>query len=269
MRLGFIGAGNMAGAILKGAVSHGFITVENVSIHDTMPTQMERIQAQYPVIAEKDNPSLVKACDMIILAVKPIYLKGVLEEIKPFVKGKCVISIAAGWSFAMLTNILNAGSGAHVLRVMPNTPAMVGEGFTALCEETTLTSDELDTAKALFQTLGKVSVLPERLFNAVVSVSGSSPAYVYMMIEAMADGAVQLGMPRQTAIEAAAQAVLGSAKMVLETGEHPAKLKDAVCSPGGTTIDAVYALEKGGFRAAILDAMNACADKCKQMEGKK
>lgn len=269
MKLGFIGAGNMAGAIVKGVISSGFTKAQDIVIYDVSPTQIEKMQEQYPVGIATSNPELVKSCDVVILAVKPIFLKGVLQEIKPYAAGKCIISIAAGWSFAMLTEILDTASGAHVLRVMPNTPAMVGEGYTALCEETTLTKDEMAFAKAMFETLGKATVLPERLFDAVVAVSGSSPAYIYMVIEAMADAAVQLGMPRQTAIEAAAQAVLGSAKMVLETGEHPAKLKDAVCSPGGTTIDAVYALEQGGLRATIMDAMNACADKCKQMEGKK
>lgn len=269
MKLGFIGAGNMASAILSGAITKGFIEAENVVIYDTVPEQAARITKSFSVIVAKDNPSLVSACDMIVLAVKPVYLGGVLKEIKPFAKGKRFISIAAGWSFAMLTDILDAASGAKVLRVMPNTPAMVGEGFTALCGETTFTDDEMSSAVRLFETLGKTEVLPERLFDAVIAVSGSSPAYAYMFIEAMADGAVRLGMPRDVAIRAAAQAVLGSAKMVLETGEHPAKLKDAVCSPGGTTIEAVYALEKGGLRASILDAMEACAMKSRQMEGSK
>ena len=148
---------------------------------------------------------------------------------------------------------------------MPNTPALVGAGFTALCDENSFSKASLGWAKELFSTLGVVQVLPERLFDAVVAVSGSSPAYVYMFIEAMADGAVRLGMPRKMAIQAAAQAVLGSAKMVLTTGEHPAALKDNVCSPGGTTIEAVQSLEKNGFRSAVLEAMDACARKNRKM----
>ena len=166
---------------------------------------------------------------------------------------------------AMLTDILGRENGVQTLRVMPNTPALVGAGFTAICEENTFSKASLGWAKELFATLGVVQVLPESLFDAVVAVSGSSPAYVYMFIEAMADGAVRLGMPRKMAIQAAAQAVLGSAKMVLATGEHPASLKDNVCSPGGTTIEAVQSLEKNGFRGAVLEAMDACARKNRKM----
>ena len=148
---------------------------------------------------------------------------------------------------------------------MPNTPALVGAGYTALCTETTLSQAELNWAQKLFSTLGKVQLLPERLFDAVIAVSGSSPAYVFMFIESMADAAVRLGMTRPAAIEAAAMAVFGSAKMVLDTHQHPAVLKDQVCSPAGTTIEAVQALEKAGFRGAVMDAMAACAEKSQAM----
>ena len=151
---------------------------------------------------------------------------------------------------------------------MPNTPALVGAGLTALCEETTLSQADLEWAKALFETLGMIQLVPERLIDAVIAVSGSSPAYVFMFIEAMADAAVKLGMFRPMAIESAAQAVMGAAKMVLDTHQHPAVLKDNVCSPGGTTIEAVQMLEKGGFRAAVMDAMIACAEKNQQMTQK-
>ena len=150
-------------------------------------------------------------------------------------------------------------------RLGPNTPALVGAGLTALCEETTLEASSFEWAKKLFQTLGMVQVIPERLIDAVIAVSGSSPAYVFMFIDAMADAAVKLGMPRAMAIESAAQAVMGSAKMVLETKLHPAVLKDQVCSPGGTTIEAVQTLEEEGMRAAVIKAMVACAEKNQQM----
>ena len=158
-----------------------------------------------------------------------------------------------------------SGSGATCLRVMPNTPAMVGEGMTALCASNTLSEEDMAFAKGLFESIGRVAVVPEHLFDGVVAISGSSPAYVYMMIEAMADAGVREGLPRAQAYEMAAQSVLGSALMVLSSGMHPGALKDAVCSPGGTTIEAVAALEKTGFRASVMEAMKACADRSREM----
>ena len=269
MTLGFIGAGNMASAILQGAVSQKFLSPESIFIYDVVPAQCNRVMAAFPgVQTSANNGELVCRSDVIVLAVKPVYLEGVLQEIRPFVRGKRLISIAAGWTSAMLGKALGPESGAQVLRVSPNTPALVGEGFTALCEESTFDAEALQWATALFQTLGATCTAPERLFNALIAVSGSSPAYVYMFIEAMADGAVKLGLSRALAYQAAAQSVLGAAKMVLETGEHPGKLKDDVCSPGGTTIEAVYQLERGGMRSAVITAMEACAAKCEALEAK-
>lgn len=265
MKLGFIGAGNMGTAILKGVLGSRFLPPEEIAVFDVDPAQSERFAAGQPIRIAKTEEELVSSVDCVLLAVKPVYLKDVLVKARPLAAGKNFISIAAGWTFAMLTDILDADSGAKVLRVMPNTPAMVGEGFTALCEQTTLTRETFAWAKELFQTLGEVAVLPERLFDAIVALTGSSPAYVFIFIEAMADAAVQLGIPRNLAYRAAAQAVLGSAKMVLETNEHPAKLKDMVCSPAGTTIDAVASLERDGFRSAVIDAMVVCAEKSRAM----
>ncbi len=264
-RLGFIGAGNMASAIVKGVLGKGFLPASEVAVCDVDAQKCEALATRYGVRVEADARALVAGCEFILLAVKPNVLGGVLKDIAPVAEGKRFISIATGWTFTMLTEALDESKCAGVLRVMPNTPAMIGESFIALCEETTLSLDDLDWCKRLLATLGETAVLPERLFDAVVAVSGSSPAYVYMFIEAMADGAVALGMPRALAYRAAAQAVLGSAKMVLETGEHPGKLKDDVCSPGGTTIEAVRALEKGGMRSAVIEAMLACAQKSKDM----
>lgn len=204
---------------------------------------------------------------MIILAVKPYVLQEVLDTIKPALSGKALISIAAGWTVAMLREALQ-GTGATFLRVMPNTPAMVSEGMTAMCEDTTFSENDFAFAKNLFEAVGRTVVLPERLFDGVIAISGSSPAYVYMMIEAMADAGVREGLTRPCAYEMAAQAVLGSALMVLQSGDHPGALKDAVCSPGGTTIEAVEELERKGFRAAIMDAMRVCADRSREMSKK-
>ena len=268
MKLGFIGAGNMAGAIIGGVLGKGFLTPADIAVFDVNPTQQEKLNQSHGVMGMASLDALIQACEYIVLAVKPVYLRAVLDAAKPLGNGKRFISIAAGWSFAMLTDILDAESGAHVLRTMPNTPALVGAGFTALCEQTTFTPDELNWAKALFLTLGEVAVLPETLFDAVVATTGSGPAYVFMMIEAMGDAAVLQGMPRPLAYRAAAQAVLGAAKMVLETGEHPGVLKDMVCSPAGTTIEAVASLERTGFRSGIMEAMNACAAKSRRMTEK-
>lgn len=261
MKLGVIGAGHMGSTILRAAFQHNYVKSYETTIFDVNEEQVKAITGAYPMIVAESNIQLAKECECILLAVKPQYIRGVLDEIQKYIRNKRIISIAAGWSMDMLLDVLGKDCSVQVLRVMPNTPALVGEGFTALCEETTFNKLALNWAKGLFGCLGTVQVIPERLFDAVVAVSGSSPAYIYMVIEAMADAAVELGMPRSIAIQAAAQSVLGSAKMVLETGEHPAKLKDDVCSPGGTTIEAVHVLEKAGLRGAVMDAMSACAQK--------
>ena len=266
MKIGFIGAGNMGGAILKGALKNGFLHAEDVTIFDLNKQLADKWEHENHVHIAASNEELVQTCECIVLAVKPVFLADVLAQIKPYLSGKKMISIAAGWSVQMLKAA--CGNDVQLLRVMPNTPALVGAGFTALCEETSFDAEMFEWAKKLFETLGVVQVVPERLIDAIIAVCGSSPAYVFMFIEAMADGAVKLGMPRAMAIEAAAQAVMGSAKMVLSTHEHPAVLKDQVCSPGGTTIEAVQALEEGGMRAVVMKAMVVCAEKNQQMTEK-
>lgn len=264
-RLGFIGAGNMGGAILSGLLRNGCLAADQVMVSDKMEGQLSRFAQTYPGLATTtDNRQVAQECRMVLLAVKPQFLRDVLTEIREDLKGKAVVSIAAGWTQAMLNHALE-GTGATVLRAMPNTPALVGEGMTALCAEHTLLPDDYAFIEKVFQSVGRVVILPERLFDGEIAVCGSSPAYLYMMLEAMGDGAVREGIPRKTAYELAAQAMLGCAKMVLETGEHPGALKDAVCSPAGTTIEGVAALERAGFRNAILEAMAACANKSREM----
>ena len=263
MRLGLIGAGNMGGAILRGALKQGFLSSEDVWISDLNEALCQRLKAETGVHIASNNRSLASNCDMILLAVKPVFLNDVIEEINPFIHGKKLLSIAAGWTMQMLCDA--SGRNAQVLRAMPNTPAMLGEGMTALCAEHTFDVESFSFAKALFEAVGKVAVLPERLFDGFIAVSGSSPAYIFMLIEAMADAAVREGIFRVDAYQMAAQAVLGSAKMALESGKHPGELKDMVCSPGGTTIEAVAALEAKGFRSSIMEAMAACAEKSRSM----
>ena len=207
---------------------------------------------------------VVDFADVVFLAVKPQFLEGVLNEIKDSVKEKQIfISIAPGKTLQWLGEHL--GEKTKVIRTMPNTPAMVGEGMTALCVNELVTEKETELAVKLCDTFGKTEVIPEHLMDAVVGVSGSSPAYVFMFLEAMADAAVADGMPRAQAYKFAAQSVLGSAKLMLETGKHPGELKDMVCSPAGTTIQAVRVLEEKGMRSAVIEAMKACVKKGREM----
>lgn len=267
-KIGMIGTGNMGSAILRGIVDAEYVKAGQIIAYDADSRRMKELIEDIPGLGTaSDCLEVAEKADLIIIAVKPIYVKDVIDEIHPALNGKAVLSIAAGWTFSMLKQALY-GTSATCLRVMPNTPALVGEGMTAICKETTFSEEDFYYAKGIFDSVGKTKVLPERLFDGVVAVSGSSPAYVYMLIEAMADAAVREGIPRVFAYEMAAQSVLGSALMVLSSGTHPAALKDAVCSPGGTTIEAVEELERHGFRAAVMDAMKACADKSREMSSK-
>ena len=263
--IGMIGTGNMGSAILRGIVDAEYVKAGQIVAYDASSRRLRELEEDIPGVTAANNClEVAENTDLIILAIKPIYVNDVIDEIHSALNGKAVLSIAAGWTVSMLEKALN-GTTATYLRVMPNTPALVGEGMTAICDETTFSKEDFNYAKGIFDSVGKTKVLPERLFDGVVAVSGSSPAYVYMMIEAMADAAVREGIPRVYAYEMAAQSVLGSALMVLSSGTHPAALKDAVCSPGGTTIEAVKALEKNGFRSALMEAMDACARKSREM----
>lgn len=265
LKLGLIGTGNMGSAILRGLIAADYLTADEMAVCDLSRRKLEDLSNEFPgLTCTESDAELAEMSDMIILAVKPQYLSETIEHIYEELSGKAVISIAAGWTVQQLADKLE-GSGATYLRVMPNTPAMVGEGMTALCDDTTFSAEDFDFAKGIFDSVGRTVVLPEKLFDGVIAISGSSPAYVYMMIEAMADAGVKEGLPRPCAYEMAAQALLGSALMVLQSGTHPAALKDAVCSPAGTTIEAVEELERKGFRAAIMDAMKICAQKSRDM----
>ncbi len=265
LKLGFIGAGNMGSAILRGMIAAQYISADDLAICDLSARKLEELSDEFPgLTCTESDVELAEMCDMIILAVKPQYMAETIDHIYGELNTKSVVSIAAGWTVEQIAEAL-AGSGATYLRVMPNTPAMVGEGMTAICEDTTFDQDDFDFAKGIFDAIGRTVILPERLFDGVIAISGSSPAYVFMMIEAMGDAGVKEGLPRSCAYEMAAQTLLGSALMVLQTGTHPAALKDAVCSPAGTTIDAVEELERKGFRAAIMDAMKTCAARSREM----
>lgn len=264
MKLGFIGTGNMASAIMGGIIGKNIIPAEEIIGADLFAPGRERVKAQFGINVTDSNKEVVDNAEVIILSVKPQFYEDVINQIKGDIKeNQIVITIAPGKTLAWLAE--KFGKDVKIVRTMPNTPAMVGEGMTAMCPNEHLTEEEVAYVKSLLESFSRVEIVAERLMDVVVSVSGSSPAYVFMFIEAMADAAVAEGMPRAQAYKFAAQAVLGSAKMVLETGKHPGELKDMVCSPAGTTIEAVGVLEEHGFRSAVIDAMKACVDVAKGM----
>lgn len=262
--IGFIGCGNMATAIMKGILHNELTTADAVMGSDLSDVSRQRVQQELGIQVTALNTEVAEQSDVIFLSVKPQFYETVIEEIREHLTSeKLIITIAPGKNLEWLGQRL--GNDKKIIRTMPNTPALVGEGITALCPNGHITDEDLDLAKQIITSFGKCEVVPEHLMDVVTSVSGSSPAYVFLFIEAMADAAVADGMPRQQAYEFAAQAVLGSAKMVLETGKHPGELKDMVCSPGGTTIEAVRVLEEKGLRSAVFEAMKACTKKSKGM----
>lgn len=224
-----------------------------------------KVKTKFNINTTTDNKIVAVQADILFLAVKPIFFPEVIDQIKDVVaEDTLIVSIAAGRTLDYLKEAFGRPE-LKLIRCMPNTPALVLEGCTGVCAEENVTEEDMEQVLALLRSFGIASVVPERLMDVVVGVSGSSPAYVFMFIEAMADEAVAAGMPRKQAYEFAAQSVLGSARMVLETGRHPGELKDMVCSPGGTTIQAVKVLEEKGMRAAVMDAMDACIEKSKSM----
>ncbi len=264
MKLGIIGFGNMAEAILAGVLAKGFIHVEDVIVSRRSKDKLEETASKYGVAVTTDNKKVAKEADVIILGVKPQMMEGIIHEINAFCSDdKLIISIAAGKTTEWFCDTF--GANKKIVRCMPNTPALIGEGGTGLCFTDFVTKEEREYAKSLFNCVGKAIEVPEKLMDVVVGVSGSAPAYVFMFIEAMADGAVAMGMPRAQAYEFAAQAVMGSAKLMLETGKHPGELKDMVCSPGGTTIEAVRVLEEKGMRTAVMDAVIRCTQRSKEL----
>ena len=264
MKIGFIGLGNMAQAMIGGVLRNHLAVPEEIYGSAKTAETESKVHEMFGITVTGDNLETARQAELLILAVKPQFLEKVIGQISDIdLTGKTILSIAAGKSLAWLEEQFCAP--LPFVRAMPNTPALVLEGCTGVCIGENVTEEETEQVLSLLRSFGIASVVPERLMDVVVGVSGSSPAYVFMFIEAMADEAVAAGMPRKQAYEFAAQSVLGSAKMVLETGKHPGELKDMVCSPGGTTIQAVKVLEEKGMRAAVMDAMDACIEKSKCM----
>lgn len=263
MKVGFIGAGNMAQAMIGGMLKNGLLEKEDIIASSATQKTADKVAKEFGIKTTLDNKEVAKA-DILILAIKPVYCQEVIDEIRELIQEhQLIVTIVAGKSLAWLESAF--GRKIKLIRTMPNTPALVGEGITALCPGDMVSQEEITQVCELFRGFGKAEVIKENLMDAVVAVSGSSPAYVFLFIEAMADAAVAEGMPRAQAYQFAAQSVLGSAKMVLETGKHPGELKDMVCSPAGTTIAGVCKLEEKGFRSSVMECMKACADKSRNM----
>ena len=265
-KYGFIGAGNMGYPLLIGAA--GTVGKENVTFSTPFAEENEKIRTKSGIEYSANTVALANECENIVICVKPQMIDLVFEDLKKAdIAGKTVISIAAGVTVERLRNGL--GNNVRIARIMPNTPAMVGEGMSCICFSDCAGGFDDEQKKAvtdIFGAVGKYEIIPENLMNAAICANGSSPAYVYMFIEALADSVVKYGIPRAMAYRLAAQTVLGSAKMVLETGEHPGRLKDNVCSPGGTTIAAVEALEEAGLRNAVMKATDACYVRSEELQ---
>ncbi len=268
MKIGFIGIGNMGSSIIKGILSSKFQKNENINIFDLDKEKVNNLVKEYGVNAVNSEKELAENCNIIILSVKPHIIPIVLKNLSGNVKKDTIIlTIAAGISISVIENAL--GEDKKVVRTMPNTPAQVLSGMTAVTFNKNIENSEKEIIFKLLNSFGKSVEIEEKLMHAYTGISGSLPAYVYMFMEALADGGVLCGMPRDKAYEIVAQTVAGSAKMLLETGKHPGQLKDEVCSPAGTTIEAVRVLENGNFRGNVIEAVVACTEKSKEMAGEK
>jgi len=256
--IGFLGAGQMATALAKGWFAAGLLTPERCKASDPFADARAKFQQATGVIATADNREVVRASEVLVLAVKPQTMPALLDEVRSEMRERqLIISIAAGLSIAKLTEMLHVSY--RIVRVMPNTPCLIGCSATGFAAGPAATTEDLALVEKLFNAVGTAFALPEHCLDAVTGLSGSGPAFVYVLIEALSDGGVRMGLPRDVATALATQTVLGSARMVQETNQHPGVLKDTVASPGGTTIAGLHALEKGGFRAAIMDAVEAAA----------
>jgi pyrroline-5-carboxylate reductase len=264
LAIGFLGAGKMATALARGFLNAGLVQADRLVASDPIPAAREVFARDTGARVGESNQDVAVGADILIVAVKPDQVASVLGELRGAIeKRHLVVSIAAGVTLVSLESACPPGT--RVVRVMPNTPALVGASASAYALGSSATRADADLAKTLLGSVGIALEVKEKLIDAVTGLSGSGPAYGFLIIEALADGGVAAGLPRDIAQRLAAQTMLGAAKMVLETGQHPGALKDAVCSPGGTTIEGVHELEKGGLRATLMSAVRAAADKAKRL----
>jgi pyrroline-5-carboxylate reductase len=254
--IAFLGAGNMAEALVRGLLRAGVAAPGEIVCTDRRLDRLAELAQRYGVRTGPDNRAAAVEADIVVLSVKPQVMNKLLGEIGPALDPrKLVISIAAGVPLAAIER--KVGHGVRIVRAMPNTPALVGAGATAISGGDHATEDDLRQAKGLFDAVGKTAIVDEQLLDAVTGLSGSGPAYVFLVIEALSDAGVKMGLDRRTALDLSAQTVLGSAHLLLETGEHPGRLKDQVTSPGGTAIAGLHTLEAGGLRTTLMNAVEA------------
>ena len=263
-KLGFLGAGNMAGALIKGLLHAGVVEPSNIIASDVKVERLKQLHEAHGIGTTSNNHELVREVDVLVLSVKPQVIDKALTEIGGAVRAATlVISVAAGVPIESIEARL--AKRARVVRSMPNTPATALAGATAISAGSHATEDDMATARALFEAVGRVVVLEESLLDAVTGLSGSGPAYVMLIIEALADGGVKVGLHRDTALLLAAQTVYGSAKLLLDTGEHPGRLKDMVTSPGGTAIAGLHTLESGALRKTLIDAVETATKRSMEL----
>jgi pyrroline-5-carboxylate reductase len=262
--VGFVGAGQMATALAKGFLAATTVSPESIVAHDVVAGTSEQFQRATGGKVLQSNVEVAKAADVVFLAVKPQQMSQVMDDLRNGLRpDHLIVSIAAGVSLKTLGGGL--GTGCRIIRVMPNTPCLVGCGASAFSRGPLATDHDAQLVQRLLSNVGTAVEVPEKLLDAVTGLSGSGPAYVYQIIEALSDGGVRMGLPRDTATRLAAQTVLGAAQMVLSTGQHPGALKDAVTSPGGTTIAGLHALERGGLRGTLMDAVEAATERARQL----
>ena len=262
MKIGFLGAGAMGGAIMSGAINSGVLKASDIYVYDLNEALLTSFKDKGCNIV-KSNKELGESVDILLSCVKPQHAASALAELGNTMDGKAVISIMAGVTTDSIRKMIDGK--IRLLRLMPNTPAMVGAGAFSLDSGTDLSDEEKDFAEKLFSSIGIVEWMPESLIDTACGLAGAGPAYIYLVIEALADGGVLKGLPRQTALNLAAQTVYGAAKMVLETGEHPGALKDKVCSPGGNTIVGIKTLEEHGVRGAFIDTVGKATERSQEL----
>ena len=263
LKVGVIGVGVMGEAIVNGAMNAGFLKPADMFVYDVDRSKSMALADRHSVNSCVSMEDLADKSDLVILAVKPVVCKSVVDGIAQKLADKALISIVAGWNSLKFSKILKKDT--RLLCVMPNTPAVCGEGMSVLSANNTLLPDELQFASQLFASFGEVEIIDEKYFDIVTGISGSGPAYVFMFIEALMSAGIYNGLPARTARKLAAQTVLGAAKALKGNDRHPAELRDAVCTPAGTTIEAVYDLERNGFSGIVMSAVDKCAKKYKQM----
>jgi pyrroline-5-carboxylate reductase len=266
-RLGVIGAGKMGSALIRGIVKARIVSPDKITASDADPALLSSLKKETGIKTTLDNSIATKSAEIILLALKPDMVRPVLQEIKgSLTREHLIISIAAGIPIKAIEEI--AGPETRIIRVMPNTPALIGRGAAAYSRGKKTTKNDVEDVKAILEAIGTAVELPEKNLDAVTGLSGSGPAFVFMVIEALADGGVKMGLPRAVAMQLAAQTVAGAAMMVLETKKHPGELKDQVASPGGTTIAGISQLERGGLRATLIDAVEAATKRSMELGNK-